>query len=48
MNGQFEPIRTRAFAGRLREAQRVGQQAYDIVYMDCLAREFLATEKAST
>jgi RimJ/RimL family protein N-acetyltransferase len=35
-------------AGRLREAQRVGQQAYDIVYMDCLAREFLATEKAST
>ena len=28
-------------AGRLREAQRVGQQAYDVVYMDCLAREFL-------
>jgi diamine N-acetyltransferase len=31
-------------AGRLREAQRVGQQAYDLVYMDCLAREFLAAE----
>jgi RimJ/RimL family protein N-acetyltransferase len=29
-------------AGRLREAQRLGQQAFDIVYMDCLAREFLA------
>jgi RimJ/RimL family protein N-acetyltransferase len=33
-------------AGRLREAQRVGQQAYDLVYMDCLAREFLATGNA--
>jgi diamine N-acetyltransferase len=32
-------------AGRLREAQRVGQQAYDVVYMDCLAREFLATAR---
>jgi RimJ/RimL family protein N-acetyltransferase len=31
-------------AGRLREAQRIGQDAIDIVYMDCLAREFLASE----
>jgi diamine N-acetyltransferase len=29
-------------AGRLREAHRLGQQACDVVYMDCLAREFLA------
>ena len=28
-----------------REAQRIGQQALDIVYMDCLAREFLADAK---
>ncbi len=35
-------------AGRLREAQRVGQQAHDLVYMDCLAREFLVGEKALT
>jgi diamine N-acetyltransferase len=28
-------------AGRLREAHRIGQQTYDVVYMDCLAREFL-------
>jgi RimJ/RimL family protein N-acetyltransferase len=34
-------------AGRLREAQRVGQDAIDIVYMDCLAREFLAPETQS-
>lgn len=27
-------------AGRLREAARVGQQRYDVVYMDLLAREF--------
>lgn len=31
-------------AGRLREAQRRGQEAIDVVYMDCLAREFLASE----
>ena len=31
-------------AGRLREAQRIGQDAIDIIYMDCLAREFLASE----
>jgi diamine N-acetyltransferase len=35
-------------AGRLREAQCVGQQAYDLVYMDCLAREFLAAESIPT
>ena len=31
-------------AGRLREAQHVGQHAHDVVYMDCLAREFLTAE----
>ena len=31
-------------AGRLREAQRRGQEAIDVVYMDCLARDFLASE----
>jgi len=34
-------------AGRLREAQRIGQEAIDVVYMDCLAREFLASELQS-
>lgn len=34
-------------AGRLREAHWIGQQAYDVVYMDCLAKEFLATESAA-
>ena len=33
-------------AGRLREAQWIGQQAVDVVYMDCLAREFLSAESA--
>jgi RimJ/RimL family protein N-acetyltransferase len=27
-------------AGRLREAHWIGQQAYDLVYMDCLASEY--------
>jgi diamine N-acetyltransferase len=27
-------------AGRLREAHRLGGQAYDVLYMDCLATEF--------
>jgi len=31
-------------AGRLRAALRVGQDAHDVVYMDCLAREFLTAE----
>jgi RimJ/RimL family protein N-acetyltransferase len=26
--------------GRRREARRFGEQAYDVVYMDCLATEF--------
>jgi RimJ/RimL family protein N-acetyltransferase len=28
--------------GRPRQAQRVGQQVFDVAYMDCLAREILA------
>ena len=31
-------------AGRLREAHRIGQQAIDVIYMDCLAREFVAAK----
>ena len=27
-------------AGRLREAHRIGQQAYDLLYMECLASEY--------
>jgi RimJ/RimL family protein N-acetyltransferase len=34
-------------SGCLREAQRIGQDAIDIVYMDCLAREFLVSETGS-
>jgi diamine N-acetyltransferase len=34
-------------AGRLREAQWIGQQAFDVVYMDCLAKEFLSSVSAS-
>jgi hypothetical protein len=26
--------------GRRREAQRVGDRAYDVIFMDCLARDF--------
>lgn len=31
-------------AESLREPQRVGQRALDVVYLDCLAREFCAAE----
>jgi RimJ/RimL family protein N-acetyltransferase len=31
--------------GRWREAKRLGGRAYDVVYMDCLAREFPTTEE---
>jgi RimJ/RimL family protein N-acetyltransferase len=27
-------------AGRLREAHRIGEQAYDLLYLECLAREY--------
>lgn len=28
--------------GRRREAHRIGGQAYDVIYMDCLATEFMS------
>jgi RimJ/RimL family protein N-acetyltransferase len=35
-------------AGRLREAHRIGQQAYDLLYMECLAREYQRPVPRST
>jgi len=35
-------------AGRLREAHRVGQQAYDLVYMECLEAEYQRPIGSST
>ena len=35
-------------AGRLREAHRIGQQAYDLLYMECLASEYQRPVRSSS
>ena len=35
-------------AGRLREAHRVGEQAHDLVYMECLATEYRRLAQSAT